>query len=104
MNKEGQKVNIFSKKKINFVGVLTWWNRWRVDGPQSSLMRARMKLGAVVVASTRSGLAPSEVLDAEHPLREMAARGGAKSPQMWTSQFEFLAGCVSVPEQLAQGD
>ena len=61
-----------------------------------------MKLvAAVVVASTRSGLEPSVVLDA---LRQMAARGGAKSPQMWTSQFESLAGCVSVPEQLAQGD
>ena len=103
MNREGQKVNIFSKKKIDFVGVLTWWNRWRVDGPQSSLVRARMKL--VAVASTRSGgLAPSVVLDAGHPLPETATRGGAKSPQMWTSQFEFLAGCVSVPEQLAQGD
>ena len=78
VNKEGQKVNIFSKKKIDCVGVLTWLNRWRVDGPQSSLVRARMKLVAVVVASTRSGLEPSEVLDAEHPLRQMAARGGAK--------------------------
>ena len=103
MNKKGQKINIFSKKKIDCVSVLTWLNRWRVDGPQSSLVRARMKL--VAVASTRSGgLAPSVVLDAGHPLREMEARGGAKSPQMWTSQFEFLAGCVSVPEQLAQGD
>ena len=64
-----------------------------------------MKLAAaVVVASTRCGMEPSEVLDAGHPLRETAARGGAKSPQMWTSQFEFLAGGVSAPEQLAQGD